>query len=137
VPEDPSFVSKLAGATKQPASEREVAEEPAIDAIARNLEAVLNAKQGYSGMVEVFGLGRYDAHHADKALLGALSDEMIEQVRRYEPRLREPKLTLVGKDRGLWVRFSLSGRYGEETRRFAVLFHSVFRNVRVAHEKQR
>lgn len=122
-----SFVSRLAGA----------AEEQAIEAIARNLEAVLNAKQGYAGTVEVFGLGRYDAYLADKSLLDVLSAEMIEQVRRYEPRLREPKLKLVGKDRGLWVRFSLSGRYDEQTRSFAVLFHSVFRNVRVLHEEQR
>lgn len=121
-----SFVSRLAG----------VPEERTIEAVARNLEVVLNAKQGYAGEVEVFGLGSYDAHLGDKELLAALSAEMIGQVRRHEPRLREPKLSLIGRDRALWVRFSLSGRLDGQACSFAVLLHSVFRNVRVAHEKQ-
>ena len=122
-----SFLSRLA----------EAPEEPAIEAIARNLEAVLNAKQGYAGAVEVFGIGSYDGHFGDKGLVETLKAEMIEKVRRFEPRLREPKITLVGKDPALWVRVSLSGRVGGETRLFAVLFHSVLRNVRVVHEQVR
>lgn len=119
-----SFVSRLAGAP----------EERAIDAVARNLEAVLNAKQGYAGTVEVFGVGSYDGHRGDRELLDTLMAEMIEQVRRHEPRLREPKLSLRGRAEGLWVCFSLRGRMDEEPRSFAVLFHSIFRNVRVLHE---
>jgi type VI secretion system protein len=119
-----TFVSRLAGTS----------EEPVAEAIARNLEAVLNARAGYAGAVEVFGLGRYDAWLADKDLVAALTSEMTEQVRRYEPRLQEPQVTLRGKDRGLWVVFSLRGRVDKQTRSYAVLFHSVFRNVRVLYE---
>ena len=120
-----SFVSRLAGAP----------EEPVIDAIARNLEAVLNAKQGYAGAVDVFGIGGYEGRLGDKSILEMLSADMIATVRRHEPRLREPKLTLEGKDRSLWLRFSLRGRVDQETRTFAVLYHSILRNVRVALEK--
>src|SRR5262245_11405084 len=121
-----SFMSRLAGAS----------DEPLVDSVARNLESVLNAKQGYAGEVEVLGLGRYDVHLGDRGLLAALSAEMIEQVRRHEPRLREPRLTLLGRDKALWVRFSLSGRLEGQTRSFSVFFHSIFREVRVLHEKQ-
>jgi type VI secretion system protein len=119
-----SFVSRLAGAP----------EEQSIDSIARNLEALLNAKKGYAGAVEVFGLGNYNAHLADKALTDALIAEMLDQVRQHEPRLREPKIVLRGRDQGLWVCFSITGRVDQQTVSFAVRLHSVFRNVRVDFE---
>ena len=52
-------------------------------------------------------------------------------VRAFEPRLREPQLVVVGKDRQLWVRFLLSGSYDRKRCDFEIFFHSVFRNVRV------
>lgn len=119
-----SFMSRLAGAP----------DEKLIDAVRRNLQAVLDAKQGYTGAVEVLGMGSYDTYAADKTLLEALVGEMLDQVRRHEPRLREPRLTLLGRDAALWVRFSLRGRLAEETVTFSVRFHSVFRNVLVTHD---
>lgn len=119
-----SFLSRIAGAP----------EEPMIDAVARNLEVVLNAKQGYAGAVEVLGMGKYDRFVADKDLLDALMAEIVEQVRRHEPRLREPRVSVRGRDGGLWVHFTLKGRLNGETATFAVLFHSVMRNVKVAIE---
>ncbi|WP_437491832.1 GPW/gp25 family protein [Sorangium sp. So ce1014] len=116
-----SFFGKLSGNP----------DERALESIARNLEAVLNAKRGHAGAVEVFGIGGYDGIHATKPFIGALSQEMLEQVKRHEPRLTEPQLTLIGRDRALWVRFRLSGRCQGEACSFAILFHSVFRSVRV------
>ncbi|MDI1448133.1 GPW/gp25 family protein [Polyangium sp. 6x1] len=105
--------------------------EPRLESIARNLEVSLNAKGGYASAVEVYGLGRYDGHFATKPLLDELCAEMIGVVRAYEPRLFEPKLTLIGRDRGLWVRFSLTGLVGGQPVTYHVFFHSVLRNVSV------
>jgi predicted component of type VI protein secretion system len=105
--------------------------EPRLESIARNLEVSLNAKGGYASPVEVYGLGRYDGHFATKPLLDTLCSEMLAVVRSYEPRLREPKLTLHGLDRGLWVRFSLTGLVGGTPVTYHVFFHSVLRNVSV------
>jgi predicted component of type VI protein secretion system len=116
-----SFFGKLAGNP----------DEGPLESIARNLEAVLNAKRGHAGAVEVFGIGSYDGIHAAKPFVAALTQEMLEQVRRYEPRLTEPQLTLMGRDRALWVRFQLSGRCRGQPCSFAILFHSVLRGVRV------
>jgi type VI secretion system protein len=116
-----SFFGKLAGNP----------DEHTLESIARNLEAVLNAKRGHSGAVEVFGIGGYDGIHATKPFVSALTRDMLEQIRRHEPRLTEPQITLMGRDPALWVRFQLSGRCKGEPCSFAILFHSVFRGVRV------
>ncbi len=117
-----SFFGKLAGSH----------EEPLQASIARNLEAVLNAKQGYSAAVEVFGLGGYDSPLAARPLAAALTAEMLAQIRRCEPRRVDPVLALVGRDRALWVSFPLTGSCEGRPCGFSVLFHSVFRHVRVS-----
>lgn len=116
-----SFLGKLSGSP----------EEPRAASIARNLEAVLNAKRGHAAAVEVFGLGRYESPVASYPLARELTAEMLEQIRRFEPRLKEPALVLTGRDQALWVRFDLTGTCDGRPCGFAVLFHSVFRHVRV------
>lgn len=101
------------------------------DSIARNLEAVLNAKEGYAAAVEVFGIGRYDGHYGHRQLIDTLTAEMLQKVKAFELRLKEPSLSLVGRYRGLWVLFRLVGRCNEQPCSFEIFFHSIFRNVRV------
>lgn len=104
---------------------------PLAESIARNLQAVLNAKEGYAASVEVFGMGRYDGHYGHRELLAILVEEILEKVRDYEPRLKEPALTLVGREQTLWVRFLLTGVCAGAPCSFVILLHSVFRHVRV------
>ncbi len=101
------------------------------ESIARNLEAVLNAKEGYAAAVEVFGIGRYDGHYGHQRLIETLIGEMLQKVRSFEPRLKEPAICLVGRYRTLWALFRLTGRYKDESCSFEIFFHSIFRNVRV------
>lgn len=102
-----------------------------VEGIARNLEAVLNAKEGYAAAVEIYGIGRYDGHYGHRRLIETLTAEMLQKVRTFEPRVKDPALGLVGRYRGLWVLFRLTGRCNEQACAFEVFFHSVFRNVRV------
>jgi len=106
-------------------------EERTIESIGRNLEAVLNTRQGYGAVVEVYGLGAYDAYLATKPLVETLTAEMTEMIRRFEPRLCDPVVRVLGRDKELWVRFSVTGTVGGKQQAYRVLFHSVFRNVRV------
>jgi type VI secretion system protein len=119
-PERPSFSGKLKG---EP--------EGCHHSIARNLENVFNAKGGYSSVAEGFGLGRYDAFLANQVRLDTLAQEMVELARRFEPRISNPELELQGRERDLWVRFLLTGSVADLPSRFVVMFHSVYRNVRV------
>jgi len=102
-----------------------------LQSIASNLQAVLNAKEGYAASVEVFGLGRYDGHYGNQELLETLVEEMLAKVSAYEPRLRDPSIALVGRDPMLWVRFLLTGVCDGLPCSFTISFHSVFRHVKV------
>lgn len=106
-------------------------DEGRIESIRRNLEASFGAKRGYAASVEVFGVGSYDGYFSSKARIDALVAEMLEVVRAFEPRLLEPAMTLLGRDPGLWLRFSLTGKVGRQPVSFIVLVHGVFRHVRV------
>jgi predicted component of type VI protein secretion system len=101
------------------------------ESIARNLEAVLNAKEGYAGSVEVFGIGRYDGENAYRRLVEVLIAEMLEKVKSFEPRVKDPVISLEGRYRALWALFRLTGRCNDQEYSFEIFFHSVFRNVRV------
>lgn len=116
-----SFFGKLAGH-----------EELLHESVLRNLEAILNAKRGYSAGIEVFGLGRADGYFATRPLVEGLVKEMLDVIRCQEPRLVSPSLTLVGRDRDLWVNFELVGTVSGEPCSFVLRFHCVFRNVRVS-----
>ncbi len=106
-------------------------EELGCESVARNLEAILNAKRGYASAVEVFGLGRADGYFASRPLVAGVIKDMLEAIGTHEPRLTSPSLTLLGRDRDLWVNFELRGAVSGEPRVFIVRFHSVFRNVRI------
>lgn len=116
-----TLMSKLAGAPP---------EDP-LAAIARNLEAVLNAKRGYAGAVQVFGLGDHSVYEEAKPRLDALVADMADQVRRFEPRLAAPAVRYTGLESTLWARFEISGSVLGAPQTFKVLFHVILRNVRV------
>ena len=106
-------------------------EEPMGESVARNLEAILNSRRGYSAAVEVFGLGRADGCFASRPLVTGVIKDMLETIRNHEPRLGSPSLTLVGRDRDPWVNFELRGVVSGEPCLFRLRFHCVFRHVQI------
>jgi type VI secretion system lysozyme-like protein len=105
--------------------------ESCVESIARNLQAILNAKDGHSAATPSFGLGRYDGYLSSQLRLETLCAEMLEQVRSFEPRIANPTMEMVGRDANLWLHFRLTGLVAQGTSSFAVLFHCVYRNVHV------
>jgi len=116
-----SLVSKLSGEGR----------EDVVDGIARNLEAVLNAKRGHSSVVEVFGLGDHDVFDESAPLVFALAADMTEQVKRFEPRVVSPRTTFAGREGWMWARFDLTGEVEGRRQSFKILFHVVVRHIRV------
>jgi type VI secretion system lysozyme-like protein len=114
-----SFLSKLA----------RLPPEDELDAIVRNLGYVLNAKKGVASFLPSFGLGDYEPLAGTKAPLEVLRQEIDAAVRRYEPRLEEPSVTVVGRDPRLWMRFLLAGTVLGEPRKLYVDFHSTYHEV--------
>ena len=113
-------MSKLAG---QPP-------EDTLAAIARNLQAVLNARRDYAA-AQVFGLGDHNVYEWPKPRLDAMMADMTEQVRRFEPRLHAPAVRYAGHEGTLWVRFEITGAVLGAPQTFKVLFHVILRTAKV------
>lgn len=85
------------------------ADQPLVELVALNLENVLNTRKGTGSVIREFGLGDYEraANTHDAVLI--LIEEIAEQCRRYEPRLRAPEVTMLGRPAFDAIRFELCG----------------------------
>jgi type VI secretion system protein len=104
--------------------------------VRQNLEAVLNTKAGYGYFVQGYGVGNYLEKLGTRQLMSTLTDELLNAVVRFEPRLREPELELRGRDSGLWLHFVLSGELNGAPRTLRLLFHTVSGRVRVEEDEE-
>jgi predicted component of type VI protein secretion system len=141
-----SFLSRLGG--RRP--EQEPADEARFDrevlAVTRNLTAVLNSRKGTGSVVADFGLGDYEGlrapdgtwepHLATQDILSVLVPEIGAQVARYEPRIKDPRVAVLGRDEHLRAIFAVTGVISGRRVRFRLALHSVFRDVRVEVEAE-
>ncbi len=83
---------------------------PEPEAVARNLEHLLNTRKRCGSVLAEFGLGDYEAAPNTSEAVVALREELCRLVSRYEPRLSEPEVVLLGSFGYSKVRFELRGR---------------------------
>jgi hypothetical protein len=62
--------------------------EDTAESLVRNLAVVLDAKKGYSAVVEVYGLGDYDGHPASSLLRHVRVERLREEHTPLEPRAK-------------------------------------------------
>ncbi|NMO18634.1 type VI secretion system baseplate subunit TssE [Pyxidicoccus fallax] len=103
----------------------------ALAPVLRNLEAVLNTREGYGFFQQGFGLGDYTGNRGGKELVPFLTETLQRQVTQYEPRLREVEVTLRGQDGALCLHFEVAARLGEQALRLALVFDTVSSRVRL------
>jgi type VI secretion system protein len=126
----PSFLDKFTSSWQRPEKGGELAQ------VRQNLESVLNTKEGYGYFVEGFGVGRYTVKFGTRELMNTLTDELLQSVQRFEPRLQEPELELRGRDSGLWLHFVLTGTLNGTPCSLRLLFHTVSGRVRVEEDEE-
>ncbi len=126
----PSFLDKFTGASSRESAQGE------REQVRQNLEAVLNTKEGYGYFVEGFGLGRYTEKFGTQDLMMTLTDELRHTVERHEPRLEVEEVKLRGRDSGLWLHFTLTGRLLGAPCAFRLFFHTVSGQVRVSEDEE-
>src|SRR5690606_20221459 len=86
---------------------------PEREAIARNLEHLCNTRKGCGSVIAQLGLGDYEAAVSTRDAVALLCAELEQLALRYEPRLRGPKVALLGRLGYSKIRFELSGAVGE------------------------
>jgi type VI secretion system protein len=102
-----------------------------LENVMRNIQAVLNTKEGFGSFRHDFGLGAYTAKFGARDLLKTLTEEMHGEIIQHEPRISGVKLELLGKDNGLMLHFQLTGIVNDEPCKLRLLFHTVSGNVQV------
>jgi len=77
--------------------------------IARNLGAVFNTRKGCGSVLSDFGIGDYERERNTQRAVEVLRDELLTAVRRYEPRMNEVSVRLLGRRRTRMVCFEITG----------------------------
>lgn len=106
-----------------------------LSLVIRNLEAILNTKEGYGYFLPGFGLGGYTARSGTADLIETLNAEIEATIRRYEPRLTEPELIMLGRDAGLQLLYTLKGKIEGEQHTLLIRFDTIGAVVRVEEKK--
>lgn len=100
-----------------------------LDHVVSNLTAILNTKEGYGSVVGQLGIGSYLAKQGSRDALSTLKEEIAEEIRRHEPRLKDVTLEVAGKTPDLYLCFDLLGQLAGKRCKLRVLFHTTFGNV--------
>lgn len=99
--------------------------------VAENLGHVLNTRKGCGSVIRELGLGDYEAAPNTHEAVLVLLDELRAVVLRYEPRLREPEVTLRGRLGYRTIRFSIAGSIDGRAQVFGVDIDTSDRHVEV------
>ncbi|WP_438011806.1 type VI secretion system baseplate subunit TssE [Sorangium sp. So ce321] len=99
--------------------------------IKRNLRFLLNTRKTHGSVLADYGLGDYDDPARRKDAVDHLGDEIQATVARHEPRLGDPRVVAVARDRERRILFDLTGTVAGEERVIRVAFDTVFRGVTV------
>ena len=105
---------------------------PEPEALARNLEHLLNTRKGCGSVLAEYGLGDYEAAPNTTDAVVILRDEIRRLVERYEPRLREPDVALLGAYGYSKIRFELRGLLRGARQLFWLDLDTTTRQVAVA-----
>lgn len=102
-----------------------------VEHVVRNLEALLNTKEGFGYFVEGFGLGGYASRQGTHELVEELTREIRGEIERHEPRVRVLDLVLLGRDAEMWLQYDLRCEIEEKPARLRVAFHALSARVTV------
>ncbi|RKH08451.1 type VI secretion system baseplate subunit TssE [Corallococcus sp. CA053C] len=119
------FLDKFAARTQRPNVRDSLAH------VMRNIEAVLNTKNGYGFFMRDFGLGGYTEKLGTRELVEALTAEIQQEIAQHEPRLVGPDVKLRGRDSQLWLHFDCKGTFDDVPCHLRIVFHTVTGQVRV------
>lgn len=116
-----SFIARLTQAPARP--------EPEL--IAGNLEHLLNTRKGCGSVIAELGLGDYEAAPNTRDAVLLLRAELEQLARSYEPRLSNPRVTLLGRHGYSRIRFELCGELHGASQRFWLEIDTTTRRVEI------
>lgn len=102
-----------------------------LESVQENLYYLLNAREGYGSVIRDYGIGNYyaqpDTIHAVRVLLR----EVLDDIARYEPRLKVLSLETKGRDSNMKLHLELIGLIGGARYLFKLSFDQIYNHFSV------
>jgi len=99
-----------------------------LDHIVANISAVLNTKQGFGSMVRQLGIGEYHGRPGSSDAIATLRDEIETEITKFEPRLTDVEVNLLGRTTDLQMAFDVLGKVDGRPCHLRIFFHTNFGN---------
>jgi type VI secretion system protein len=125
----PSFLDKFSRDQRRSAPST-------LEHVMRNVQAVLNTKEGYGYFLPGFGLRSYTDQSREGNLVELLREELQQGILQYEPRLKDVEVEPRGRDSSLWLHFDLRARLEGQRVRLRILFDTTTGQVRLEEEEE-
>lgn len=106
-----------------------------LASVIENLRHVLNSKAGFHPIRDDFGLSDVGAIRDRTSALHRLAQEILDNIRRYEPRLTVESLITQGRGPDFWLRLELRGHLSGRPQRLLIRFNQIYAScdVRALH----
>ncbi len=106
-----------------------------VYSIVENLRHILNNKAGFYPILTDFGITDLAATTDRKLAIRRLAEEVLANIRKYEPRLAVDSIQAKGRSPDFWLRMELRGRLNGRPQRLLLLFNQIYMNcdVKVLH----
>lgn len=125
----PSFLDKFSRGQRRAAPST-------LEHVMRNVQAVLNTKEGYGYFLPGFGLRSYTDQSRGGNLVESLREELLQGIAQYEPRLKDVEVEPRGRDSGLWLHFNLRASLEGQPLRLRILYDTTTGQVRLEEEEE-
>jgi predicted component of type VI protein secretion system len=102
-----------------------------MDEIVENLQATLAARRGFSSARQDFGIESFFSRNGTRDMLLTLRDEILAQVQKEEPRLRDPEIEILGTDGKSVLHMELRALVEGKKRRLRIRFDTMLYEVSV------
>lgn len=99
-----------------------------LEHVIANIMAVLNTKQGFGSVVRDLGIGEYHGRPGSRDATSTLRGEVESEIAKFEPRLTELEVKLLGKTQDLQMAFEVTGKVAGKRCKLRIFFSTVFGN---------
>jgi len=102
-----------------------------VFSVVENLRHILNTKAGYYLIDDGFGLSCQAESRDRTAVLRKIAEEILANIRKYEPRFVVDSLSTQGRSADFFVRMELRGKLCGRPQRLLVLYHQIYASCEV------
>jgi predicted component of type VI protein secretion system len=97
-----------------------------LGSVVNNLHHILNTKAGYYPIMREFGLSDLSMASERTAALRLVAQDILRNIRQYEPRLQVESLSTQGRGADFLMRIEVRGRLRGRPQRLLILFHQIY-----------